>query len=99
MPNAGSRTPNAERRTPLVLTIAGSDSSGAGGIQLDTRVFQACGVAGASVVTALTAQDTRGVRRVFHVAPRFVAEQIDAVCGDLAVAAAKTGMLGRAQVV
>lgn len=68
-------------------------------MQLDTRVLQACGVHASSVVTALTAQNTRGVRRVFHVPPRFVAEQIDTVAADLKVAAAKTGMLGRAQVV
>lgn len=62
-------------------------------------MFQACGVHGASVVTALTAQNTRGVQRVLHVAPRFVGAQIDSVMSDLPVAAAKTGMLDRAQVV
>jgi hydroxymethylpyrimidine kinase/phosphomethylpyrimidine kinase len=82
-----------------VLTIAGSDSSGGAGVQMDLKVFQACGVHGASVLTALTAQNTQGVRRVHRVPPRFVAEQIDAVMEDLPVAAAKTGMLDRAQIV
>lgn len=66
---------------------------------MDLKVFQACGVHGASVATALTAQNTRGVRRVHSVTPRFVAEQIDAVARDLPVAAAKTGMLHRPQIV
>jgi hydroxymethylpyrimidine kinase/phosphomethylpyrimidine kinase len=83
----------------VVLTIAGSDSSAGAGLQMDLKVFQACGVYGACAATALTAQNTRGVHRIHHVPPRFVAAQIDAVTRDLAVAAAKTGMLGRAQVV
>src|SRR5437763_3452602 len=84
---------------PAVLTIAGSDSSGGGGAQLDLRVFEALGVHGVCALTAVTAQNTRGGRRLFHLPPRFVAEQIDAVAGDLRPRAAKTGMLGRAQVV
>ncbi len=66
---------------------------------MDLKVFQACGVHGTSVATALTAQNTLGVRRVHRLPPRFVAAQIDAVVGDLPPAAAKTGMLDRAQVV
>jgi hydroxymethylpyrimidine kinase/phosphomethylpyrimidine kinase len=83
----------------VALTIAGSDTCGGAGVQMDLKVFQACGVYGVSALTALTAQNTQGVRRVHHPPPRFVAEQIDAVCRDLSVAAAKTGMLGRPQVV
>lgn len=83
----------------VVLTIAGSDSCGGAGVQQDLKVFQACGVYGATAVTAVTAQNTRGVRRVFHVPAQFVSQQIDAVAEDLPVAAVKTGMLGRAQVV
>lgn len=82
----------------MALTIAGSDSCGGAGVQMDLKVFQAFGLHGACAVTALTAQNTEGVRRVHHPPPRFVAEQIDAVMRDLPVAAAKTGMLGRAQV-
>lgn len=66
---------------------------------MDLKVFQACGVHGTSAATALTAQNTQGVRRVHRLPPRFVAAQIDAVVEDLAPAAAKTGMLDRAQVV
>jgi hydroxymethylpyrimidine kinase/phosphomethylpyrimidine kinase len=84
---------------PVALTIAGSDSSGGAGVQIDLKVFQALGVHGACAVTALTAQDTRGVRRVHRVPPRFVAEQIDAAARDLPIAAAKTGMLHRAAIV
>ena len=83
----------------VVLTIAGSDSSGGAGVQMDLKVFQTCGVHGASVVTALTAQNTREVHRVHRVPPRFVAAQLDAVTRDIPLAAVKTGMLDRGQVV
>ena len=84
---------------PVALTIAGSDPSGGAGIQADLRTFAAFGVHGASVVTALTAQDTRRVRAIAEVAPAFVAQQLDAVLDDLEVRAAKTGMLHRARVI
>ena len=84
---------------PVALTIAGSDPSGGAGIQADLRTFAAFGVYGASVVTALTAQDTRRVRAIAEVTPAFVAEQLDAVLDDLEVRAAKTGMLHRAPVI
>lgn len=80
--------------TPIALTIAGSDSSGGAGIQADLKTFTALGVYGASVLTALTAQNTRGVSAIHAVPPEFVARQIDAVAEDLKVAATKTGMLG-----
>lgn len=84
---------------PVALTIAGSDSSGGAGIQADLKTFTVHGVYGASVVTALTAQNTRGVVGVMAVPAAFVRAQIDAVAGDLAVAAVKTGMLAEAATV
>jgi hydroxymethylpyrimidine/phosphomethylpyrimidine kinase len=80
---------------PVALTIAGSDSSGGAGIQADLKTFAALGVFGASVVTALTAQNTRGVSGIHLVPPAFVAAQIDAVCSDLDVAAVKIGMVAQ----
>jgi hydroxymethylpyrimidine/phosphomethylpyrimidine kinase len=81
--------------TPIAVTIAGSDSGGGAGIQADLKTFSALGVYGASVITALTAQNTRGVRAIHDVPPPFIAEQIDAVFSDLAVNAVKIGMLSR----
>lgn len=83
----------AADRTPVALTIAGSDSSGGAGIQADLKTFTVLGVYGASVLTALTAQSTRGVSGILAVPPDFVREQIDAVAGDFAIGAVKTGML------
>ena len=81
--------------TPVALTIAGSDSSGGAGIQADLKTFAALGVYGASVLTALTAQNTRGVTGIHLVPPDFVAAQIDAVFADLAVGAVKIGMVAQ----
>ena len=80
--------------TPVALTIAGSDSSGGAGIQADLKTFAALSVYGASAITALTAQNTRGVSAVHPVPPEFITAQLEAVFGDLAVGAVKTGMLG-----
>ena len=81
---------------PIALTIAGSDSGGGAGIQADLVTFAALGVHGASVLTALTAQNTQGVDAV-HVPPvEFLRAQFDAVLSDLPVAASKTGMLATA---
>lgn len=81
--------------TPAIaLTIAGSDPSGGAGIQADLKTFEAFGVYGTSVITALTAQNTRGVSGVHVVPVDFIAQQFEAVLGDLKVAAIKTGMLG-----
>ena len=77
---------------PVALTIAGSDSSGGAGIQADLKTFAALGVYGASVVTALTAQNTRGVSAIHPVPADFVTAQIEAVFGDLDVRAVKIGM-------
>jgi hydroxymethylpyrimidine/phosphomethylpyrimidine kinase len=80
--------------TPIALTIAGSDSSGGAGIQADLKSFAALGVYGASVITALTAQNTKGVIAIHAVPADFVTAQIDAVFGDLDVRAVKIGMVG-----
>ena len=79
--------------TPVALTIAGSDSSGGAGIQADLKTFAALSVYGASVLTALTAQNTTGVTAVHEVPPPFVRSQLEAVLGDIGADAAKTGML------
>ena len=78
---------------PIALTIAGSDSSGGAGIQADLKSFAALGVYGASVITALTAQNTRGVTGIHQVPADFVTAQIDAVFGDLDIRAVKIGMV------
>jgi len=78
---------------PIAVTIAGSDSSGGAGIQADLKTFSALGVYGAAVITALTAQNTRGVTAIHDVPPAFIATQIDAVFSDLRVGAVKIGML------
>jgi len=83
----------------IALTIAGSDSCGGAGIQADLKTFAAFGVYGTSVITALTAQNTVGVRAIADVDPKFVAQQIDAVAEDLEIGAAKTGMLARTSVI
>src|SRR5271165_6485942 len=85
-------------RTPIALTIAGSDSGAGAGVQADLKTFAALGVYGASVVTALTAQNTRGVRAVHAAPPEIVAAQIEAVLEDFSVAAIKIGMLGSAEI-
>jgi hydroxymethylpyrimidine/phosphomethylpyrimidine kinase len=79
--------------TPVALTIAGSDSSGGAGIQADLKTFAALGVYGASVITALTAQNTTGVTGIHQVPAEFVTAQIDAVFADLEIGAVKIGMV------
>jgi len=76
-----------------VLTVAGSDSCGGAGIQADLSTFAAFGVYGASVVTAVTARNTLGVRAVERISDRLVVAQIEAVLEDLPIRAIKTGML------
>lgn len=82
-----------------VLTIAGSDSSGGAGIQADLKTFSALGVYGASVITALTAQNTHGVRAVHAPDSAFVTAQLDAVFEDIRFDAVKIGMLANADIV
>ena len=86
------------KQTAIALTIAGSDSGGGAGIQADLKSFSALGVYGASVLTAITAQNTRAVTGVEPVSPAMIRAQIDAVLDDLAVGAVKIGMLGTAEV-
>ncbi|MBN9671450.1 bifunctional hydroxymethylpyrimidine kinase/phosphomethylpyrimidine kinase [Roseibium aggregatum] len=81
--------------TAIAVTIAGSDSGGGAGIQADLKTFSANGVYGASVLTALTAQNTLGVSAIHDVPPEFVRAQMDAVYSDLKVNATKIGMLSR----
>ncbi|MEH7829996.1 bifunctional hydroxymethylpyrimidine kinase/phosphomethylpyrimidine kinase [Gemmobacter denitrificans] len=84
---------------PIALTIAGSDSGGGAGVQADLKTFSALGVYGASVITALTAQNTRAVTRVEPASPAMIAAQMAAVFDDLDVRAVKLGMLGGAEAI
>ncbi len=85
--------------TAIAVTIAGSDSGGGAGIQADLKTFSALSVYGASVVTALTAQNTLGVTAIHEVPPDFVRAQIDSVFSDLSVNAVKIGMLANPAVI
>ena len=86
-------------RPPIAMTIAGSDSGGGAGIQADLKTFAALGVYGASVLTAVTAQNTVGVSAVHEVPPAVIAAQIDAVMWDIGADAVKTGMLSSPAIV
>jgi hydroxymethylpyrimidine/phosphomethylpyrimidine kinase len=92
-------SPLAPTPVPTALTIAGSDSSGGAGIQADLRGFNAVGVHGASVITLVTAQGTRGIRKVAPLAPDLVRAQLETVLEDLTPRACKTGALGNAAIV
>ncbi|MFI5266341.1 MAG: bifunctional hydroxymethylpyrimidine kinase/phosphomethylpyrimidine kinase [Chloroflexota bacterium] len=81
------------------LTIAGSDSGGGAGIQADLKTFAALGVYGGSVITAITAQNTRGVFAVQEIETDVIGKQIDAVMDDIGAGAAKTGMLSSATII
>ncbi len=83
----------------IALTIAGSDSGGGAGIQADLKAFSANGVYGASVITALTAQNTRGVDAIHDVPPAFIAAQMDSVFSDLRIDTVKIGMLSQVAVI
>jgi hydroxymethylpyrimidine/phosphomethylpyrimidine kinase len=88
---------NAEH--PVVLTIAGSDPSGGAGLQADLKTFQQLGVYGASAVTLITVQNTRGVSRVQLLPEDLVVQQIEAVLSDIPPRAIKTGALGSAELI
>ncbi len=85
--------------TPIALTIAGSDSGGGAGIQADLKAFSALGVYGASVITAVTAQNTKAVTAVHGIPLDVIAAQIDAVLDDLQVDAIKIGMLATPEII
>ena len=84
---------------PNVLTIAGTDPSGGAGIQADLKAFSALGAYGCAVITALVAQNTRGVQAVELVQPSFVAKQIDCLLADVRIDAVKIGMLATGEIV
>jgi hydroxymethylpyrimidine/phosphomethylpyrimidine kinase len=84
---------------PCVLTIAGSDSSGGAGIQADIKVISATGCYAASVITALTAQNTLGVQAIHDITPDFVQQQLDSVFNDLKIRSVKIGMLHNAKII
>ena len=85
--------------TPIALTIAGSDSGGGAGIQADLKAFSALGVYGASVITALTAQNTVAVNGIHDVPAEFVVQQLETVLDDLVVNAIKIGMLSSVSII
>jgi hydroxymethylpyrimidine/phosphomethylpyrimidine kinase len=84
---------------PVALTIAGSDSGGGAGIQADLKTFAAFGVYGLTVITAVTAQNTVGLRAVQEIDPAVIASQLDAVAEDFSIGALKTGMLASAAII
>ncbi|MHC1584719.1 MAG: bifunctional hydroxymethylpyrimidine kinase/phosphomethylpyrimidine kinase, partial [Candidatus Syntropharchaeia archaeon] len=83
----------------VVMSIAGSDSSGGAGIQADLKTFSALNVYGTFAITAITAQNTMGVSSVFEIPPQIVAEQIESVIYDMEVKYVKTGMLYSPEIV
>jgi len=97
-PSAGSSVPRGSR-PPVALTVAGSDSGGGAGIQADLKTFHAFGVFGTSALTAITAQNTRGVTAIHAVPVDVVRAQIEAVASDLPPGGAKSGMLATAPLV
>jgi len=88
-----------DHRPPCVLSIAGSDSGGGAGIQADLKAFARCGVHGTTAVTAITAQNTLGVRAVHGVAPEMIVAQVAAIAEDIGVDAVKIGMLGTVETI
>ncbi|MEG1658330.1 MAG: bifunctional hydroxymethylpyrimidine kinase/phosphomethylpyrimidine kinase, partial [Oscillibacter sp.] len=82
-----------------VLTIAGSDCSGGAGIQADLKTMTAHGIYGMSAITALTAQNTTGVKNVLEAGPDFVAEQLDCIFTDIRPDAVKIGMVSSAAII
>lgn len=81
------------------LTIAGTDPSGGAGIQADLKTFSVLGAYGCSVITALVAQNTRGVQSVYRIEPDFVAAQLDSVFSDVRIDTTKIGMLAETDIV
>ncbi len=94
-----STPPNAQKRYPRILTIAGSDSGGGAGIQADLKTFAALGCYGMTAITAITAQNTLGVTAIHGVPPDILKAQLQAVLDDIGVDAVKIGMLHSPDVV
>lgn len=90
---------NKQKSYPIVLSIAGSDSSGGAGIQADLKTFSSLGVYGTTAITAITAQNTQGVHSQFALPPQMVYDQIIAVIDDLHPSFVKIGMLSNAEIV
>ena len=90
---------NPQKTYPIVLSIAGSDSSGGAGIQADLKTFSALGVYGATAITAITAQNTQGVNSQFALSPQMVYEQIIAVVDDISPTVVKIGMLSNVDII
>lgn len=90
---------NSKKSYPIALSIAGSDSSGGAGIQADLKTFSSLGVYGATVITAITAQNTQGVHSQLAIAPQMVYDQIIAVMEDLNPSVVKIGMLSNSEIV
>lgn len=86
-------------RPPITLSIAGTDPSGGAGIHADLKTFTARGTMGTTVITALVAQNTHGVSRIYPIADDFVRDQFDSVLEDLPVDATKSGMLGTSNLI
>lgn len=86
-------------RYPTTLTIAGSDSGGCAGIQADLKTFSALGIFGTSVITAITAQNTKEVRAVEVLSPEIIKKQLEAVLDDITVDVVKTGMLPSVEII
>ena len=99
MMSTGGNTSQNETSIPRALTIAGSDSGGGAGIQADLKTFAALGVYGLSALTAITAQNTQGVRAAQELPPELVEAQIEAVLEDIGADAAKTGMLANSAII
>ncbi len=99
MPATADRVASGRTQPPVALTIAGSDSGGAAGLQADIKTMAALGVYATTAVTLVTAQNSMEVRDVVHLSAGLVDSQISAVVDDLPVEAVKTGMLGSAAVV
>ena len=91
--------PGHRQSPPRVLSIAGSDSGGGAGIQADLKAFARCGVHGMTALTAVTAQNTVGVRAVYPLPPEAIVEQVRAVAEDIGVDAVKIGMLGTVETI
>jgi len=83
-----------QKKTKKVLTIAGSDPCGGAGVQADLKTFQALGVYGMAVITAITVQNTTGIKRIALLDKELVAEQLEFLFSDITPDAVKTGMLG-----